>query len=85
MGEKGEGSGGKEGGNWKWGTPCPTPQLIWEVGQGLNGNCVVVKLLRTNMAKKKKKKKTLQRLALSRSCVVSVVGTTTLNRYFRFN
>ena len=26
MGEKGEGSGGKGGGNWEWGTPCPPPQ-----------------------------------------------------------
>ena len=27
MGEKGEGSGGKGGGNWEWGTPCPPPHL----------------------------------------------------------
>ena len=27
MGEKGEGSGGKGGGNWEWGTPCPPPQI----------------------------------------------------------
>ena len=26
-GEKGEGSGGKRGGNWEWGTPCPPPHL----------------------------------------------------------
>ena len=25
MGEKGEGSGGKGGGNWEWGTPLSTP------------------------------------------------------------
>ena len=25
MGQKGEGSGGKGGGNWEWGTPCPPP------------------------------------------------------------
>ena len=27
MGEKGEGSGGKGGGNWEWGTPLSTPSL----------------------------------------------------------
>ena len=25
MGEKGEGSGGKGGGNWEWGSPLSTP------------------------------------------------------------
>ena len=30
MGEKGEGSGGKGGGNWEWGTPLSTPS-IWSV------------------------------------------------------
>ena len=25
MGEKGEGTGGKGGGNWEWGTPLSTP------------------------------------------------------------
>ena len=28
MGEKGEGSGGKGGGNWEWGTPLSTPSPI---------------------------------------------------------
>ena len=28
MGEKGEGSGGKGGGNWEWGTPLSTPSLL---------------------------------------------------------
>ena len=28
MGEKGEGSGGKGGGNWEWGTPLSTPSSI---------------------------------------------------------
>ena len=27
MGEKGEGSGGKGGGNWEWGTPLSTPSF----------------------------------------------------------
>ena len=28
MGEKGEGSGGKGGGNWEWGTPLSTPSVL---------------------------------------------------------
>ena len=28
MGEKGEGSGGKGGGNWEWGTPLSTPSIV---------------------------------------------------------
>ena len=28
MGEKGEGSGGKGGGNWEWGTPLSTPSFL---------------------------------------------------------
>ena len=32
MGEKGEGSGGKGGGNWEWGTPLSTPSLILRGG-----------------------------------------------------
>ena len=28
MGEKGEGSGGKGGGNWEWGTPLSTPSSL---------------------------------------------------------
>ena len=28
MGEKGEGSGGKGGGNWEWRTPLSTPSLL---------------------------------------------------------
>ena len=27
VGEKGEGSGGKGGGNWEWGTPLSTPSV----------------------------------------------------------
>ena len=27
MGEKGEGSGGKGGGNWEWGAPLSTPSI----------------------------------------------------------
>ena len=30
MGEKGEGSGGKGGGNWEWGTPLSTPSVLGE-------------------------------------------------------
>ena len=30
MGEKGEGTGGKGGGNWEWGTPLSTPSLYLE-------------------------------------------------------
>ena len=27
MGEKGDGSGGKGGGNWEWGTPLSSPSI----------------------------------------------------------
>ena len=29
MGEKGEGTGGKGGGNWEWGTPLSTPSEVF--------------------------------------------------------
>ena len=35
MGEKGEGSGGKGGGNWEWGTPLSTPSIELVVFQGV--------------------------------------------------
>ena len=31
MGGKGEGTGGKGGGNWEWGTPLSTPSLTFKV------------------------------------------------------
>ena len=41
VGEKGEGSWGKGGGNWEWGTPCPPPILaviVFEISNFLCPN-----------------------------------------------
>ena len=39
MGGKGEGSGGKGGGNWEWGTPLSTPSYKLQT-------CLLLRFLR---------------------------------------
>ena len=51
MGEKGEGSGGKGGGNWEWRTPLSTPSQF-ECQNTILGPIFNVKKCKTKREKK---------------------------------